>query len=189
MADIIVVGADGIPVMAKDMGNGTFQIASQTTIVGSLASDGLTPAGSSIAQTPMLFNETTWDRQRGNTQGTLLASASRISSVWAPLINNFNAKGIALYLNVSSVSGTTPTIILNVYYVDPVSGQAFQFTQSNSLSAVGEAILFVYPSQLIANVGSVSFTSAPIPRNIQVLLAIGGTTPSFTCSVGYSLIL
>ena len=36
MADITVVGADGVPIKAKDMGDGTFQIANQTTIVGSL---------------------------------------------------------------------------------------------------------------------------------------------------------
>jgi hypothetical protein len=69
---------------------------------------------------PYLWNETTGDRQRGNVERTLLASASRSVTTNSPDQVNYNGKRLALIVDVS-VPGTG-SITPGLHVKDPVSG-------------------------------------------------------------------
>jgi hypothetical protein len=58
------------------------------------------------------FNGINWDRERNNTQGTLLASAARTATATSPNQTNYNAKGVQLTIDVTAVSGTGGLILV-----------------------------------------------------------------------------
>ena len=146
------------------------------SIVGSLPNDALAPGSGNIAQTPVLFNETSWDRQRGNTQGTALASAAQTASVNSADITIYNGSKLAVYLDVTAASGTSPTLDVTVKAKDPASGKYFTIGTFTQKTGVISDALFI---------GNGSGSTFAV-RTIRVEAVIGGTSPSFTFSVGYS---
>lgn len=91
-----------------------------------------------------LFNGLTWDRERGNVEGTLLASAARTATVQSADQTNYNGRGLILFVNVSSTTAT-PEITPELQIKDSISGQYFTvWTAAAALSATGQyAYLFV----------------------------------------------
>lgn len=98
----------------------------------------------------------------------LLASAARTataSSEGTAAVENFDE--IIVYLDVTAVSGTSPTLDL-VYETSPDDGTTwFTHTTFTQVTATGKAI------KLITTPGSFA----------RVTGTVGGTTPSFTYSV------
>jgi len=80
---------------------------------------------------------------------------------------------ISITLNITAVSGTSPTLNLNVYGID-ASGTVL----------TGDPILssnqYTSTAQQIFNIDLYGM------NNIQIQLAIGGTSPSFTVVLGVS---
>ena len=124
----------------------------------------------------MLYNGTNWDRKRGNTEGTLLASAARTASVNSADVTIHNACKLAVFLNATVVSGTSPTLDVVVKAKDIVSGKYFTIGTFTQVTAIGSQALFI---------GSGADTKFAT-RTIRAECTIGGTTPSFTFSVGYA---
>lgn len=111
-----------------------------------------------------------------NTEGTILASAARTASVNSADIINQSGSKLAVYLDVTAASGTTPTLDIAVKAKDPASGKYFligTFTQKTGI--ISDAIF-------IGSGADVEFAT----KTYRVECVIGGTTPSFTFSVGYS---
>jgi len=128
-------------------------------------------------------------RQMGNIVGTLLASAARTTNTSGVALANPNHRGLILYLNVTAVSGTTPTIQLRVNAIDPITGTAFPIWTPAALAppvATTEYVYALYPSAL-AESFTVSLNGV-LPRTWSVDVLITGTTPSVTFSLGYSLL-
>lgn len=128
----------------------------------------------------MLFNGTTWDRQRGNFVTTADASAARTATVAGSTVTNHNARGAVITLNVTAVSGTTPTLVAKLQYSPDGGTTWIDYTEkpvTATISATGKYTLTVYPGAVeVAN----SAVSLPIPRTVRLYYTIGGTTPSFT---------
>lgn len=105
---------------------------------------------------------------RGATEDeVLVASAARTASGQTGTVEGFDdVKSLRAQLNVSAVSGTTPT--LDVVIEDTLDGSNWNavgtFTQR---TAVGRQVIDV----------------ATLGRRLRVRWTIGGTTPSFTFSV------
>ena len=80
---------------------------------------------------------------------------------------------ISLFVNVSAVSGTSPT--LNVY-LDTLGGDGVWYTIASSpqITAVGQTILSIGPG--LSNQNIFNYL-------VRVRYVLGGTTPSFTLSV------
>ena len=172
--------------------NSDSQNSLPVSVVGSLPNDGITPGNGNIAQTPVLFNESTWDRQRGNTQDLLLASAARTATVFTPNIVNYNAKGIILFLNITAASGTGG-LGIGIITVDPVSGQTLQLNASTTkITATGIYGYVLYPGASAPGVAGAysvqQFTPAPLGRAFTVQVQAGDGT-SYTYSLGYTLIV
>lgn len=111
-----------------------------------------------------------------NTEGIALASAARIVSANSADIIIQSGSKLAVYLDVTAASGTTPTLDITVKAKDPASGKYFligTFTQKTGV--ITDAIF----------IGGGADTKFAV-RTFRVECVIAGTTPSFTFTVGYS---
>lgn len=117
-----------------------------------------------------------WDRWRNNTEGTLLASAARTASVNSADLTVYNGAKLTVYLDVTAASGTSPTLDVTVKAKDPASGKYFTIGTFTQKTGVTSDAIF------IGGGADVEFAV----RTLRVECVIGGTTPSFTFSVGYS---
>lgn len=155
-------------------------IDSSSQLVMAGTADSVTVDGNNGRRTQsvsqLLYNGTGYDRKRGNVQGTLLASAARTASVNSADTTVYNASKLAVFLDVTAVSGTTPTLNVVVKARDPVSGKYFAIGTFTQVTAIGSQALFI---------GSGADTKFAT-RTIIAECTIGGTTPSFTFSIGYA---
>lgn len=69
-------------------------------------------AGNNTLALQGLYNGSSFDRQRGNTEGTLLASAARTAGAFSTEQYNYNARGVRVDLWVSAKAAATT---LNIY--------------------------------------------------------------------------
>jgi len=115
--------------------------------------------------------------------GTIEASAARNVTANGTTITNASGRGAMFYINVSAVSGTTPTLVAQLQVQDPVSlgwidvGPAVTPT----ITGVGLTMLTVCPG--ISEAAN-SRVAQGLPRTFRFRWTIGGTTPSFTFSIG-----
>jgi len=96
---------------------------------------------------------------------------------------NQTIKGVRIYLDITAVSGTSPTLDVKLQTKDPVSGKYFDmagvtFAQK---TGTGQGELTVYPG--IAETGNTTVSDV-LSRVWRLVYTLGGTTPSFTFSVG-----
>lgn len=122
----------------------------------------------------------------GNTDATLVPSGTRTAATGqGDAVVNANGSGGVFYINVSTVSGTAPTLGVTIQGQDPVSGQWVNIGSTANITAAGLTVLSIHPSlTAAANVAIATM----LPRTLRAIWAIGGTTPSFTFSVGAALV-
>ena len=135
-----------------------------------------------------VFNGTTWDRQRGNTETTVFASAARTATANSADQTNYNHRGMRLTLDITASGGTTPTLDVKIQAKDSVSGKYVDiagaaFTQK---TGTGTDELVVYPG--VAETANESVSDV-IPRTWRAVATIGGTTPTFTFTLAAALIV
>lgn len=116
------------------------------------------------------------------------SSAKTATGNSAAAITNASGNGVLLFLNITAVSGTTPTLDLKVQVQDPVSSLWFDVPGASfaQRTATGTGILCIMPGVVEAANSKVSY---PLPRTYRLAWTIGGTTPSFTFSVGAQYII
>jgi hypothetical protein len=177
-----------IPAVTTQPVSGTVGVTGYPTAAAS--ADGLAnPTVTQIGAATLLFNGTTWDRQRGNTSVSVEASSAKTANGnSAAAIVNHNARGVALLVNVTAATGTTPTLVVRVQVQDPVGSGWVDLpgAATASITGTGLTLLTIYPG--IAAVAN-SAINQPLPRNYRLAWVVGGTTPSFTFSVGAQYIL
>jgi hypothetical protein len=138
----------------------------------------------------MLYNGSTWDRARNNFVTIADASAARTSTVaGGTTVTNFNAKGAVITINVTAVSGTSPTLVAKLQYSPDGGTTWIDYTNkpvTATISAIGQTTLIVCPGVTeVAN----SAVSLPLPRTVRMYYTIAGTTPSFTFATYFNWIL
>lgn len=121
-------------------------------------------------------NGATNDTWRNNTEVTVLASAARTASENSADITVYNGAMLAVFLDVTAVSGTSPTLDVTVKVKDVASGKYFVIGTFTQATAVTKQAIF------IGGGADVEFAT----RTYRVECVIAGTTPSFTFSVGAS---
>jgi hypothetical protein len=137
--------------------------------------------GLGVVNEPLLFNETTYDRERGNTELSLLASAARTTATQSADQTNFNARGLHVIIDCTAWAGNfTPSI----QGKDPVSGNYYDILVGNAITAIGTTVLKIYPG-----IGAIPYGSASdiLPRTWRVSIAVAGAS-SNTYSVGAALV-
>ena len=101
-------------------------------------------------------------------------------------LTNINGRGIQIGINVTAITGTTPTFTVTLLGKDTASGVYYPLLVSAALLAVGFTQIVVYPGATpVANLSA----SQPLPRTYQISYAIGGTTPAVTATIGASIIV
>jgi len=97
------------------------------------------------------------------------------------------SKGAKFFLNISAVSGTTPTCIVKIQEKNPISGSWIdvQGALFASKTGVGVDTLEVYPGVVaVAN----RRVSGVLSKTVRAAALIGGTTPSFNMSLAAVLL-
>lgn len=159
-------------------------------ITGALSADGITTAVTALetGSLELLFNEATWDRKRGNTNITILASAARIVTTNSADLTNYNHRGVRLFLDITAISGASATLDVKVQTKDSVSSGYFDlpgaaFAQKSTVTSDD---LTIYPG--IAETANETVSDV-LGRTWRIVATIAGTTPSVTFSVGAQMIL
>jgi hypothetical protein len=137
---------------------------------------------------PSLFNGATFDRQRNNndTGAIVTLSAATTQTTTTSNQTNFNGRGLNLVINITAISGTSPTLTVTLQGVDTASSAVYTILVSAALTATGTTVLSVYPG-LTAAANTVA--NAILPRTFNIKYVIGGTSPSVTATIGASVIV
>lgn len=130
------------------------------------------------------FNETTWDRVRGNTEGTVLPSAARTASINSADLVNYNARGVQVIIDATAIVAT-PSITVTIKGKDSLSGKYYTLLASAAITTVSTTLLTVYPGvTATANVAA----SQIIPRTWRVEV-VAADADSITYSIGVNYVV
>lgn len=95
-----------------------------------------------------------------------------------------SAGGGRFFLNLSNVSGTSPTITVKIQVKDPLSGNYVDLLNGAFAQQTGNGQweLTVYPGVAAVANQAVSYV---LSGTFRAVATIGGTTPSFTLSLSF----
>lgn len=128
---------------------------------------------------PVLYDNTT--------EGTLLASGSRIATCATADQTNYNARGVIAWLDVTAVSGSE-TLTLQLEMKDPASGSYLDMLESASINAIGNYNYTTYPGAPTEEEELTEVVGFPLPRTWRVNVVHDSASP-FTYSLGYCYLL
>ncbi len=78
----------------------------------------------------LLYNGSTWDRQRRNQDQIFTVNDTTITNYTSATIPTYNFRALIIYVNPITITGTSASIGLNA--VDPFSGLSFPMTTANN---------------------------------------------------------
>lgn len=145
----------------------------------------------SPAQMPMQYNGTTWDRQRGNTNQTIFASAARTATTSVSPIKSYNARIALVHFSVTAASGTGGLTFRWIWDSPQGVGVSFINAAPTTITAVGTYmyILSLDASAALAHVSTVAqVCNFPVPPTLGVWITHGDAS-SYTYSCGLSLMV
>jgi hypothetical protein len=93
--------------------------------------------------------------------------------------------GAQIAINISSITGTSPTLTVAVQGWDPVSQSFYPIIPSAALTAAGTTVLRIFAGATPAANLTVSDI---LPPQIQITATIGGTSPSVTATIGGTIV-
>lgn len=129
------------------------------------------------------FNGSSWDRQRNNTQNTLLASAARTITTSSTDQTNYNSRGLHVVLDVTSAG--TGSITLTVEGKDSLSSKYYTLLAGVAVTTNSTNVYKVYPGlPATANVSANDI----VPRTYRVTVTANNAN-SVTYSVASLLVL
>lgn len=100
-------------------------------------------------------------------------------------ITNPSGRSAVVVIDITAITGTTPTCVVTVQGKDPISGKYYTILASASLTATGTTVLRIDPSLTAA----ANLVAADLmPAEFRVIATIGGTTPAVTATVGVCLL-
>lgn len=124
-----------------------------------------------------VYNGATWDKQRNNTQNTLLASAARTVTTSSADQTNYNASGATIVVDVTVIPSGSLTVTISGK--DALSGKYFTLLTGAAITTVSTNVYQVYPAlTAVANL----VANNVIPRTYRVTVTAGDAT-SITYSV------
>jgi hypothetical protein len=154
------------------------------------------PTTAKVGAINLLYNGATLDLARGNTNVSIAGDAGTKTVTFnGAAQTNFNARGAIITVVLGAVSGTAPT--LSVQLSISIDGGVAWLTLGPAMTALNGssqvATLLVYPANMSQAAGATpanivsgaSQTQAlnlPLPRTWRLVYTIGGTTPSFVIS-------
>lgn len=121
------------------------------------------------------------------TQITYFTSSARTSTTNGALAMNHRGKGVSLHLDITAASGSSPTLDIKLQGYDELGEDYFDIPGAAFAQATGTGTdeLVLYPG--VAETSNVSVSDV-LPRVSRAVATIGGSSPSFTFTLGGSLI-
>lgn len=117
--------------------------------------------------------------QRDSSLGTIATLTAASAGVTGTNLDTSQHRGIIVYVNVTAITGTSPTLTVSIKGQSP-QGVDYTILTSAAITATGLTVLTVYPAlPAVANVTAQS----TIPTTTHVDYAIGGTTPAVTATI------
>lgn len=92
-----------------------------------------------------LFNGTNWDRQRGCYEQTVLASATRTLATDSADLTNYNARGVIVVIDVTSLNAVTPIITVTIQGKSSLGSDYYTILAAAAISTVSVTVLRIYP--------------------------------------------
>lgn len=169
--------ASGIPAVAGVIWNGV------TYDRYTLAGDGF-GAGGIQATTPMLFDGSVTNRQRGNqdTAALITAAGATLTQTGADQ-TNYNGRGVKIVLDMTNVG--TGSVTITIQGKDAASGKYYTLLAGLAITTISTNVYEVYPGSTAA---ANAVASAVLPRTWRVLVTAGNANPT-TYTVGASVIV
>lgn len=119
-----------------------------------------------------------------NQEVTVFASAERTATANSGVMANQDRhRGVHLVLDITAAGGTSPTLDVKVQRFDALSGKWVDLTSAAfaQKTAAGTSDLTIYPG--IAETANLSVSDV-LGATWRAVATIGGTTPTFTFSLG-----
>jgi hypothetical protein len=153
-----------------------FSLSFQQSELGTI--NGVAAGGTVDAITQQLLNAGGPNSE--TTLATLTAQGAQTNTATPDQVNPA-ARGLMLAIDITAITGTTPTLTVTIQGKDPASGKYYTLLASAALNATGTTILTIYPG-LVAAANTVAVNI--MPKTWRVIYTIGGTTPSVTATIG-----
>ena len=119
-----------------------------------------------------------------NAQATINLVASGASQT-GPVQDGSFGRGLLVFVNVTALAGTTPSLTVTIKGVDPVSGATYTILTSAAITATGFTVLKVYPTLPAA----ANLTAQDVlPPNFQITATVNGTGPQVTATIATQVI-
>lgn len=166
---------------------------------GAAAADGTAnPTVGLVGATNLLFNGTTWDRQRGNQNTTTGDTGAKTTSFNGATQTNYNFRGAYITVLCGTVSGTSPTMTAQLQFNPDGAGTTWLAIgpASGTVTATGNSIVFLVgpnnwsqtagatPANLTTGGTQTVAINAELPRTWRLAYTLGGT-PSFAITAVY----
>lgn len=116
--------------------------------------------------------------------GTLITLSSASAGATGTVMDGSMGRGVIVFVNVSAISGTSPTLTVTINGVDS-NGTAYAILASPTITTTGLTVLKIYPA-LTASANAVANDILPV--NWRIDTAIGGTTPSVSAKISANLL-
>ena len=110
---------------------------------------------------------------------TLTAASTGVASPVYTMGGNY---ALQVYINVSALTGTSPTLTVTIQGYDPTSGTYFTVLASTAIAATGFTVLTVATGTTAA---ANSVANSIMPQQFRINTTIGGTTPAVTATIGF----
>lgn len=101
---------------------------------------------------------------------------------------NHAAVGVTLFVDVTAASGTSPTLTFTLQAWDPASQTWYNISPAlptTPIASTGLSVIQLYPGDVSDSAMQMAGGALPAAP-WRVAYTVGGTTPSFTFSVGYA---
>ena len=184
-------------------GSGTYwfltaRVAGSSSIVNNVLinADTLSPNGVGLVvyAAQALYaggSNNSWDRERNNYQETVLtASAVATASSTSTALINFNARGVALFVNVTtgSVGGTIGTVTIQARVTTGGTYMpVYSFVQTTLTT--GTAGFLLYPGAADAGLWTIAPVQGVLPRDWRVVVSQVSATATLSYTVTASYLL
>lgn len=153
-----------------------FMRGGQATSVTAVALDTPIPAGANSIGSVISTVDT----------GALVTLTAAAAGLTTADQTNAYGSSLKLVVDITGLTGTTPTLTVVVQGKDTASGKYYNILSSTALAAVGTTVLTIGPG--LPTTANLSANDV-LPRTWRVVTTVGGTTPAVTATVGASVIL
>lgn len=97
-------------------------------------------------------------------------------------LQNVNASGLTVVVDITAITGTSPTLTVTIQGKDVASGKYYTILAGAALTATGTTVMRIYPG--ITQTNTTTLASLVVPEWFRISYTIGGTTPAVTATIG-----